>query len=214
MDIIDSTKGSSTMKRKSSKDIASFFSKRQMITEEQHRANARQPEKETESETENDIVATAEVEGSEQLDPDQPRPPGSGPAHGPADISKSRADGPKQAYLKVYPQTLYNDRRRGFNYKWFSTHKWLEYSQATNSSYCYACRHFSLPSSGDTVFTSEGLNNWKKAMFTDGGFATHAKSESDCNAMFAWALYKKTRESECSLPASMNTGYEKLVKEN
>ncbi|XP_041864775.1 uncharacterized protein LOC121654625 [Melanotaenia boesemani] len=154
------------------------------------------------------------IEGPEQLDPDQPRAPGSGAAHGPADISRSRADGPKQPYLKVYPLTLYNDRRRGFNYKWFSTHKWLEYSQATNSTYFYACRDFSLPSSGDTVFTSEGFNNWKKAMFTDGGFATHAKSKSHCNAMFAWAEYKKTLESECSLPASMNTGYEKLVKEN
>lgn len=99
--------------------------------------------------------------------------------------------------------------------EWYSIHKWLEYSQSKDSAYCYACRHFSLPSSGDSVFTSEeGFKHWKKATFKDGGLLGHAKSEAHTNAMLAWAEYEKSTASTSSLSASLNAEYNKLVKEN
>lgn len=70
------------------------------------------------------------------------------------DISKSRAEDPKQPRLKLFPRTLQGDRRCSFKAEWYNTHKWLEYSQSKDSAYCYACRHFRLPNSGDSVFTS------------------------------------------------------------
>uniref|UniRef100_A0A3B3RLL1 TTF-type domain-containing protein n=1 Tax=Paramormyrops kingsleyae TaxID=1676925 RepID=A0A3B3RLL1_9TELE len=103
-------------------------------------------------------------------------------------ISKSRAEQPKQPQLKSFPRTYQGDRRRCFSKDWYNTHKWLEYSQSKDSAYCYACRQFSLPSSGDSVFTSEeGFKNWKKATYKDGGLIGHAKSEVHTNAMLAWA---------------------------
>ncbi|XP_069482613.1 zinc finger MYM-type protein 1-like [Ambystoma mexicanum] len=99
--------------------------------------------------------------------------------------------------------------------EWYFTHKWLEYSQSNDSAYCYACRHFSLPSSGDSVFTSEaGFKNWKKATYKDGGFVGHGKSESHTMAMLAWAEYEKSIASKCSLSASLNAEYNKIVREN
>lgn len=64
------------------------------------------------------------------------------------------------------------------------------------------------------TFTSEGFSHWKKATFRDGGFASHAKSESHTNAMLAWKDYEKLAESKCSLSASLSAEYEKQVKEN
>lgn len=131
------------------------------------------------------------------------------------DISQSRAEQPKQPHLKIFPRTYQGDRRRCFSKDWYNTHKWLEYSQSKDSAYCYACRHFSLPSSGDSVFTSEeGFKHWKKATFKDGGLLGHAKSEAHTNAMLAWAEYEKSTASTSSLSASLNAEYNKLVKEN
>ncbi|XP_051978283.1 DNA replication licensing factor mcm2-like isoform X2 [Xyrauchen texanus] len=125
------------------------------------------------------------------------------------DISQSRAERPRQPLLKVFPRTLIGDRRRGFMKEWYSTHKWLEYSQSKDAAFCYACRHFSLPSSRDSAFKSEGFRHWKKATFSDGGFASHAQSESHTNAMLAWKDYEKWAESKCSLSASLSAEYEK-----
>lgn len=131
------------------------------------------------------------------------------------DISQSRAEQPKQPHLKNFPRTYQGDRRRCFSKDWYRTHKWLEYSQSKDSAYCYACRHFSLPSSGDSVFTSEeGFKNWKKATYKDGGFVGHAKSEAHTNAVLAWAEYEKSTATTSSLSASLNAEYEKLVREN
>lgn len=131
------------------------------------------------------------------------------------DLSQTRVEGPKQPHLKVFPRTLQGERRRSFNKEWYSLNKWLEYSQSKDSAYCYACRHFSLPSSGDSAFTSvDGFSNWKKAMYKDGGFASHAKSEPHVHAMLAWAEYEKATASHSSLSASLNAEYEKIVREN
>lgn len=131
------------------------------------------------------------------------------------DISQSRAEQPKQPQLKSFPRTYQGDRRRCFSKDWYNTHKWLENSQSKDSAYCYACRHFSLPSSGDSVFTSEeGFKNWKKATNKDGGLIGHAKSEAHTNAMLAWAEYEKSTATTSSLSASLNAEYDKLVTEN
>lgn len=78
------------------------------------------------------------------------------------------------------------DRRINFKASWYSDHSWIEYSQCQDTVYCYACRHFDLPNT-ESVFTSDlGYKNRKKAMFIDGGFAAHAKSEAHNNAMLEY----------------------------
>uniref|UniRef100_A0A3B3DJS2 DUF4371 domain-containing protein n=1 Tax=Oryzias melastigma TaxID=30732 RepID=A0A3B3DJS2_ORYME len=79
----------------------------------------------------------------------------------------------------------------------------------------YACRHFGLPFSGESVFTSEeGLKNWKKATFKDGGILCHARSEAHTTAILAWAECEKSTSRTSSLSASLDAQHSKLLKEN
>jgi len=35
-----------------------------------------------------------------------------------------------------------NSRARCFQFDWFHQYPWLEYSQAKDAAFCFACRHF------------------------------------------------------------------------
>ncbi|XP_051963125.1 uncharacterized protein LOC127629878 isoform X1 [Xyrauchen texanus] len=105
---------------------------------------------------------------------------------GPDDISQSRADGPVQPVLKVFPKTQHRNRKRAFIETWYKDFTWLEYSVSRDSVYCYPCRHFSLPNAPMSIFRSEsGFSNWKKALCRNGGFRDHCKSEHHRSAVFA-----------------------------
>lgn len=108
------------------------------------------------------------------------------------DISRSRDEDPVQPCLRQFPRTQYGAKTRSFNNSWYKDNPWLEYSVSLNASYCFACRHFSLPGSTETSFTSDcGFFNWKKALFKDAGFKLHSKSDQHASAMYAWTEYKR-----------------------
>uniref|UniRef100_A0AAX7VMJ6 TTF-type domain-containing protein n=1 Tax=Astatotilapia calliptera TaxID=8154 RepID=A0AAX7VMJ6_ASTCA len=120
-----------------------------------------------------------------------------------------------QPHLKIFPRTVHGEKRRAFSKTWYSQHKWLEYSQSRDSVYCFACRHFSLPNASETPFTShEGYSNWKKAMYKDGGFKGHEKSEGHTNAMYAWSEHKKNILTDSSVHDALDKAYKKKVEEN
>lgn len=100
------------------------------------------------------------------------------------DISQSRAAGPTQPHLSIFPQTMQGDRKRSFKGEWYKQHPWLEYS------------------------------HWKKAMFKDGGFKMHEKSEGHVNAMFAWGEHKKAALADSSIRDALNEAYNQKVQEN
>lgn len=56
------------------------------------------------------------------------------------DISRSSDELPAQPILVSYPL---NKQNRSFLSQWFAKFSWLEYSEQTDSAYCYYCRHFS-----------------------------------------------------------------------
>ena len=62
------------------------------------------------------------------------------PAPAITDISRSVDELPTQPILASYPL---NKDKRCFRSQWFSQYSWLEYSEQTDSAYCYYCRHFS-----------------------------------------------------------------------
>lgn len=108
-----------------------------------------------------------------------------------ADISQHPADGPAQPKLTRYPTKTQAGAQRAFRAQWFSQYDWLEYSQQADAAFCCACRHF--PAVGltcDVAFTSKGFSNWKKAYFTDGGFAVHGKSPAHIKAYVDWQEFK------------------------
>ncbi len=131
------------------------------------------------------------------------------------DISKSKNDVPVQPNLNIFPTTLMGDRRRTFRPNWYNLHPWLEYSVMMDSTYCYACRHFSTPNAPDTVFVSTpGFRNWKKATMRDAGFSVHAKSERHKCAMIAWRDYQRAVKTDATLADLLDKEHTKQVQEN
>lgn len=131
------------------------------------------------------------------------------------DISRSKDEEPVQPCLARFPRTPFGKFTRSFNSFWYKDNPWLEYSVSQNASYCFACRHFCLPSSTESSFTSEfGFSNWKKALFKDSGFKRHSRSDQHANAMNAWAEYKRSRESEKSICDALNENRKQQVEKN
>lgn len=93
-------------------------------------------------------------------------------------LSWTQAEGPVQPQFALFPRTAMGDRRRNFWALWYSHYTWIEYSQCKDGVYCYGCKYFGF-SNSKSVFTSDrGHKKWKKAMFKDGGFASHTQSEA------------------------------------
>ena len=122
------------------------------------------------------------------------------------DISKSKNDVPVKLNLNIFPTTLMGDRRWCFRQNWYTLHPWLEYSVIMDSTYCYACRHFSTPNSPDTVFVSiPGFRNWKKKQLREmQSFSVHAKSERHKCAMIAWRDYQRAVKTDATLADILN----------
>ncbi|KAL0970564.1 hypothetical protein UPYG_G00243790, partial [Umbra pygmaea] len=77
------------------------------------------------------------------------------------------------------------------------------------------CQHFSLPSAPMSILRSEsGFSNWKKALYRNGGFRDHCKSEHHRSAVFAWTQHKLVIEKKNSMIESISKEREKRVKEN
>lgn len=84
-----------------------------------------------------------------------------------------------------------------------------------DSAFCYACRHFSLPGHVESTFTAGlGFRNWKKATYTDGGFAAHSRSEHHKDAMLAWKEFQLAEKNQGSVMEQLNQNYNKIVEEN
>ncbi|CAI6369832.1 unnamed protein product [Macrosiphum euphorbiae] len=86
-----------------------------------------------------------------------------------AKISLTLNEGPFQPKNVLYP--LRNGRK--FREIWFTQYKWLEYSIALDSAFCFFCRAFYKSNKMDDAFTCKGYSNWKKAIEK---FNNHQKS--------------------------------------
>ena len=68
--------------------------------------------------------------------------------------------GPSRPKLNSFPKDKNN---RCFLSVWYNQFSWLEYSVNKDAAYCYPCRRFLLHIR-ETGFTTEGHNNWKRAV--------------------------------------------------
>jgi len=106
-------------------------------------------------------------------------------------------------------------RKRSFRPDWYKLKPWLEYSQIADAAFCYACRHFpSLGKTAEPAFTSAGFRNWKKAQYSDAGFAVHEDGDFHRDAMVMWQEYKQVKSSAGSVLQLQNKMYAQQVSEN
>lgn len=97
-----------------------------------------------------------------------------------SDISQSRSEGPMQPHIRAFSNTQMGSRNRCFKDSWYKENTWLEYS--VRKDLCYPCRHFSVPNTPQSVFTSTGFSNWKIDLCKEKGFKAHFTSEHHKNA--------------------------------
>lgn len=95
------------------------------------------------------------------------------------------------------PKIQHGTRKMTFNSSWDRDNPCLQYSVSRDVCYCFACRHFSLPSTPELAFAFEsGFSNWKIALFKDVGFKPLSKLEQHMNAIYAWSEYKRCIERQ------------------
>lgn len=139
---------------------------------------------------------------------------------GPVDLAQSKLDTPKQPCLQSYPVTTSNKSSRHFRSEWFKKYPWLEYSILSNATFCFCCRMFGmsndLPLQSQSVFTSTGFSNWKKATEKDAGFKQHENSSSHKSCMIAWDSFSKVKiqEGSTSVMCQISDSHRELVREN
>ena len=73
--------------------------------------------------------------------------------------------GPYQPKKDVYPTSGEEGHRRRFQYHWFVSFSWLEYSPTKDAAFCFPCFLFSKKPKGkcgSNTFTIKGFQKWKK----------------------------------------------------
>ena len=87
----------------------------------EHVSNDSEPSSPASSLTFVEHVACNENESSTTTSQTASQP---GKSKGPSDISQTRAEGPCQPSLTVFPQILFGDKRRGFKKNWYDNDSW------------------------------------------------------------------------------------------
>ncbi len=97
-------------------------------------------------------------------------------------------------------------------YKWY---KWLEYSIAKDSVFCYPCRLFGHESNkAEERFVTLGYRDWKHAGGNDGAFAKHHTSKNHKEALMNWSQYKLTVATGTSVANKLDNARKEQIKKN
>jgi len=104
--------------------------------------------------------------------------------------------------------------------KWYDGRPWLEYSIKTDTSYCYYCRHFGVPTSSSNkkpqtdAFVNNGFKNWKKALDKSKGFDQHLKSHGHILAASNYATYQQRKQSQSNVINILDKGRIEQIRKN
>ncbi|GJV68124.1 zinc finger MYM-type protein 1-like protein [Tanacetum coccineum] len=80
--------------------------------------------------------------------------------------------GPYQLIKSHYPLSPCGRQKRSFQAAWFKRFWWLEYSDKTDSAFCFPCYLFGrkpIGRVGSGTFTVKGFNRWRKTCPLRGG---------------------------------------------
>ncbi len=131
-----------------------------------------------------------------------------------SDVSKNPGELPKQPQLSKFPET--NGRR--FSAKYFETYGWLEYSEMSDSVFCFACRHFSKnfvrqgEVLGNVAFVDNGIRKWRDINTL---LRQHDCSQKHKNSIIAWSNFKNIIcEKQSSIASVLDTSRASVVHEN
>jgi hypothetical protein len=91
---------------------------------------------------------------------------------------------PTQPIMNSY---LKDHNGRSFQAQWYRRFDWLEYNNAENKAYCFACRNFSTHlTKSEPAFSVNGYNNWSNALIKSKGFYKHSLAPDHTLAVQRW----------------------------
>lgn len=122
-----------------------------------HPENAAQPE---------DASIGSEIKDFIKGDPSLRRQIWACPADKQDEIRKAYIQrGAYQPKKEVYPPSGEEGHKRRFQYHWFGSFTWLEYSPLKDAAFCFPCFLFSKKPKGkcgSNAFTVKGFQKWKR----------------------------------------------------
>ena len=128
----------------------------------------------------NEVLGLLEECGHDEANvPDSPSPTTS-----PVTCTRILPLKPNQPRLK-FPMRQFGSKRRSFCYSWYEKYRWLHYIEEEDAVLCFYCAtavQLKMPMRGymDTVFSTSGFFNWKKALDK---FSKHDQSACHCDAL-------------------------------
>ena len=124
-------------------------------------------------------------------------------------------EGPYQPHLKEYPLARSESHRRRFQFHWFKSFPWLEYSPHTHRAYCLPCFLFTTKPKGkcgSDTFTVKGFQTWRKV--NEGkecAFLTHIGQDSNSAHNFAVRCFVNLKNNMGHIENVMVRQNEKVV---
>ncbi|KAM5551090.1 zinc finger MYM-type protein 1 [Rosa sericea] len=99
--------------------------------------------------------------------------------------------GPFQPELE-FPFTEQGSQQRRFQFSWFKSYPWLEYSIALDRAYCFPCFLFDTEVSHHPAFTIDGFKAWKRVSGSDNVLMKHVGGLNSPHhaAMQKWDLIR------------------------
>ncbi|KAM5580830.1 hypothetical protein ABKV19_010172 [Rosa sericea] len=99
--------------------------------------------------------------------------------------------GPFQPELE-FPFTEQGSQQRRFQFSWFKSYPWLEYSIALDKAYCFPCFLFDTEVSHHPAFTIDGFKAWKRVSGSDNVLMKHVGGLNSPHhaAMQKWDLIR------------------------
>ena len=101
----------------------------------------------------------------------------------------------------------------------YARFKWIEYSEITDSVYCFKCRHFTTTTAREKVYTEDGFRQWNKCygvhkeenrLLKHELSDAHAHAENTCDVYMVMQKSSKTG----NIVDLMGDANKKLVEEN
>ncbi|KAL4123221.1 hypothetical protein QTP88_015439 [Uroleucon formosanum] len=102
--------------------------------------------------------------------------------------------------LDLYPRSLQNSKKRSFQKNWYDIFDWLEYSDASDTAFCFPCRCFKgneiNSSYSESTFSSNGFKAWYGAI---DAFKKHQSSKCHLNSAKALTDFINLKSIDCVL---------------
>ncbi|KAL4119602.1 hypothetical protein QTP88_012401 [Uroleucon formosanum] len=102
--------------------------------------------------------------------------------------------------LDLYPWSLQNSKKRSFQKNWYDIFNWLEYSDASDTAFCFPCHCFKgneiNSSYSESTFSSNGFKAWYRAI---DAFKKHQSSKCHLNSAKALTDFINLKSINCVL---------------